>query len=203
MNRCTAPALVVCALVGALNLSAQDSQNSYVPLTLEQSYLFSLNKVVGGGGIALVAFKSAFDQLRDAPAQWGTEADSFATRAAWHFGRSLIRQNIAFGVRALDGEDPRYFVSGHGTKWERTKYAVEHTFVVHNSSGGWMPAYSLFLSSYATPFAVNDWRPVPRTVPHEIGAGSAGVGIAVVSSVFQEFWPDLKKDLKKKLRRDR
>ena len=189
-------AAVVCSLAGTIVLHAQDDpQPAYVPLTLEQKYLFTLNKVTGSGGLAVVLLKSSVDQLREMPHQWGDNGESFAVRTAARFGRSFVRQNLAFGVRALDGEDPRFFVSGHGGKWERTKYAIGRSFMVRNDRGNLMPAYSLLVSCYATPFIANEWRPDRMSVPREFGSGTSALGFAVVSNVFQEFWPDIKKKL--------
>jgi hypothetical protein len=193
MNRSFTPAAVVCALAGACVIHAQDAPPAYVPLTLEQQYSYSMNKAIGGPGLALVMIKSSFDQLRDTPNQWGSSGDSFAVRTASRFGRSFLRQNIGFGVRALDGEDPRYFPLGTGTKWTRTKYAMGHTFAVRNSSGNYMPAYSLLAADFGTPFLSNKWLPAPYTTPHEVRIGALAVGLAVGSHVFQEFWPDLRK----------
>ncbi len=174
---------------------AQDLSPSYTPLTLGEQYRFTWNKTFGAGSVATIMMKTSIDQFRDTPGQWGANADSFAVRAASHFGRSFLRQNIAFGVRALDGEDPRYFVSERRGTWGRTKYALGRTFVARGPDGNWMPAYSLFASAYATPFLVNEWRPEPRSVPGELRTGTVGLGIAAVSNVFQEFLPDLKKRL--------
>ena len=196
MTRSSTGVLVLCALAGAMILPAQDDpQPAYVPLTLEQNYLFSLNKVVGSGGLALVGMKASFDQAFDHPRQWGSGADSYAVRFASRFGRSFVRQNIAFGVRALDGEDPRYFVSGQGGRWQRTKYAIGHTFAAHNAHGGLMPAYGLLVSDYATPLIANQWRPNHDSATRAFGIGSLAVGISVGSSIWQEFWPDLRKKL--------
>ena len=184
-------ALVVCALAGVSD--AQDAQSAYVPLTLDQKYFFSMNKVVGKGAAGAVMLKAAFDQLREEPQQWGDHADSFAVRGASHLGRSFVRQGLAFGVRALDGEDPRYFVSGEGGRWARTRYAMVHTFEARNDRGQWMPAYSLLVSAYGTAFIANTWRPDHRGVGYNFGAGTAAIGLAVGSSIVQEFWPDLKK----------
>ncbi|SRR5579885_3225013 len=195
MIRSFAPAGVVCALAGCCFSHAQDLQ-TYQPLTLGEQYRFTLNKTVSPGALGLVLFKSLFDQMRDQPHQWGANADSFTVRAASHFGRSLLRQNIAFGIRAADGEDPRYFRSGQGGKWTRTRYALAHTFSVHDARGGWMPAYSLFVSSYATPFLANEWRPDRRTVPCELRAGTMSIGIQALSNLMQEFGPDIKNKIR-------
>src|SRR5579871_5779101 len=190
MTRSFVPAVVVCSFAGAAVSHAQnDPQTAYVPLTLAQKYLYTLDKVTGEGALAVVLMKSTFDQLRDEPHQWGYGTDAFAIRTASRFGRSFLRQNIAFGMRALDGEDPRYFVSGHGSKWTRTKYAIGHSFAVRNNRGDLMPAYSLLVSSYATPFLADEWRPDHHGVPRLLGSGTAATGMAVGSSIFQEFWP--------------
>jgi hypothetical protein len=164
----------------------------FVPLTLGENYLFTLNKVFSPGSMFLYSLHASIDQAMIKPQAWGTGPGGYALRSANVFGRSFVRQNVAFGVRALDHEDPRYFVLGHGGGWTRVKYAIERTFVVRNDSGGNMPAYSLFASSFATPYIADEWRP---GVVHPLRAGTLGVGFAVGSNVFQEFWPDIKKKL--------
>ncbi len=196
MTRSFATALVVCAFAGALVSRAQDTDPAYVPLTLGEKYQFSLNKVIGTGALTTVALKASMDQMLDRPHAWGPGIDSYAVRTASYFGRSFVRQNLAFGVRALDGEDPRYFRSGRGTKWERSKYAIAHTFMVRNDSGGSMPAYSLMVSSFATPFLANQWRPDRCMAGREVGAGFGGLGIAAGSSILQEFLPDIRQKLR-------
>lgn len=200
-----APAYVTCALAGVLVLHAQDASSSdstganalghFAPMTLGQKYGWASEKALGGPGLALVVLKASYDQTFNKPHQWGGDPESFAVRSASRFGRSFLRQNIAFGVRALDGEDPRYFVSGHGSKWTRVKYAVVHTFEVRSDSGNWMPAYSVIVAAYATPFLANQWRPDRHGAGWEFGVGTAGLGIAVGANLCQEFWPDLRKKL--------
>jgi hypothetical protein len=189
----------VCVLMTARAQSFQpvdvpppDSQPVYVPLTFQQDLFFGINKVMGPGGLALVSLKSGFDQLRDEPRQWGPNADSLAVRAASRFGRSFVRQGVALGVRELDGEDPRYYPLGQGTGWERTRYAIGHSFLAKNRQGKWMPAYSVLIANFATPFIAYEWRPDYQSVPRGFRAGAAGLSFAVGSSVFQEFWPDVK-----------
>jgi len=144
----------------------------------------------------LYTLRGGIDQWRGLPRQWGHGWDSYAVRSTSFFGRSLVRENIAFGVRAIDHEDPRYFPLGQGSRWARVRYAIERTFLVKNDSGGTMPAYSLFVSAYTAPFIAQQWRPEHFTSSHPFKVGSARIGIAVGSDVFQEFWPDLKRKLK-------
>jgi hypothetical protein len=86
-------------------------------------------------------------------------------------------------------------VLGHGSGWTRVKYAVLRTFLVRNDSGGTMPAYSLLVAAYGTPLLADRWGVEHFLNPHPFRAGTAALGFAVGSDVFQEFWPDLKQKL--------
>ena len=205
MKRSFARALVVCAFAGAVASQAQDltpdstpPPPAYTPLSLEQKYFFAMDKIVGAPALTLVFLKASFDQVRNVPHQWGSDEGAYAVRYASRFGRSFARQNLAFAVRALDGEDPRYFMLGKGGGWTRTKYAVGHTFVAKNNRGEWMPAYAVLVSNFGMPFIANEWRPDRHSVPREFRTGLGGVGFAVGSNVVQEFWPDLRKKVFKR-----
>ena len=203
---------VVCAFGGVLlaPLQAQDPETPpndavvssstftptlYAPLTLAQKYLYSVNQVFSPGSMFLYGLHAGIDQWRDLPHQWGSGEESYAVRTASFFGRSFLRQNIAFGVRAFDHEDPRYFPLAHGSHWTRVKYAIVRTFLVQNDLGGIMPAYSLVASAYMTPFFADKWRPDHFDDTHPLRVGSGSIGIAVGSNVFREFWPDIRKKL--------
>lgn len=164
------------------------------PLSLEQKYLFTLNQVFSPGAMALYNFRSGVDEVLHKHAPWGSEG-SYGLHTASFLGRSFLRQNLAFGVRAIDHEDPRYFVLGHGSGWTRVKYAVARTFLARSDRGGDMPAYSLFVAAYGTPLLADRWGLEHFLNPHPFRAGTAGIGIAAGSDIFQEFWPDLKKKL--------
>src|SRR5579872_2224325 len=212
--KCSFPrALFVCAFAGVVALHVHDPQADhsspdhappvqtapiYTPLTLQQKYLFAMNNMIGAPALSLVLLKATFDHVADSPGKWGSDEGAFAVRYASRFGRSFVRQNLAFGVRALDGEDPRYFVSGHGSGWTRTRYAIGHTFVAKNDRGNWMPAYAMLVSNFGMPFIANEWRPDRHSVPREFRMGGVAVGFATGSSLWQEFWPDLRKKVWKK-----
>ncbi len=186
-------------LGGATALAAQDLPNTdYVPLDVKGKYLYSVDQMFSFPRLLSIAIRAGVDQGTDTPIQWGGGTAGYAERFASHFGRSFLRENIAFGVRALDHEDPRYFVLGKGGLWKRTKYAVRQTFVVRNDHGSTMPAYSRFISTYSMPLISQAWRPEQFSVGRELGNGSIGMATGVGYNVFQEFWPDLKKKVLKK-----
>jgi hypothetical protein len=132
--------------------SATPPVSAYSPLDLKHKYLYSLNEMTGPAQWIGFAVHAGLDQAEKAPNAWGNGPDSFGVRMANHFGRSFLRSNIAFGVRAVDGEDPRYFRLGKGSGMTRTKYALTRAFLSRKDDGGWMPAYSRFAADYASPF---------------------------------------------------
>lgn len=185
-----------------LNSSAAFTPDTtYAPLTLGQKYLYSLQRTVAPADWAGFALRSTIDQLWSRPVTWGSGPQSFGIQMASHFGMRLLYQNMAFGVRAIDHEDPRYFRSGHGTVWKRTEFAVVHTFAVRKDDGGEIPAYSLFFAAYATPAIAHVWRPGPFGASRELGAGSIGIGVGVAESVWREFAPDLRRRLPRRIQR--
>jgi hypothetical protein len=178
-------------------LAANDVNVAYVPLTLWQNYAWSLDQIFGPGELFVVAARTAFDHSRSRPSSWGGGLEGYTMRAASRLGRVAVRQEIAFAVRALDHEDPRYFRSPGAGGWRRTRYAVGHTFVVRNERGGTMPAYSLLVADFATPFIAQAWRPEPINAGREFRGGAVAIGFAAVGNLGREFWPDIRKKLRR------
>ena len=166
---------------------------SYTPLDLTQKYLYSLNETTGPAQWIGFALHATLDQAQKSPGIWGSGPDAFGMRVANAFGRNLLRANIAFGVRAFDHEDPRYFRMDKGTPWKRVRYALTRTVMARQDDGRWMPAYSRLVADYATPFLAQTWRPENFSVGRGFRGGSVAVGMGFGSNLWQEFWPNIKK----------
>ncbi|HML15921.1 MAG TPA: hypothetical protein VK419_02800 [Bryobacteraceae bacterium] len=179
--------------------SDQIISQAYIPLTLGQNYLFTADQVAGPGALFAVGIHGFLDEALNRPHQWGTGEGAIGLRIASDFGRRFLRQNIAFGVRALDHEDPRYFRSGQGNLLTRVRYATVHTFLVRNDHGSAMPAYSLFISSSTMPFIAQSWRPEPFSVGRGFAGDGVSIGFAMATNMWNEFWPDLRANLPRKL----
>lgn len=180
--------------------SDQIIANAYVPLTLEQKYMFTVARVTGPGPMVALGFHALIDDAMNRPRQWGTDEGSIGLRTASAFGRSFLRQNIAFGVRTLDHEDPRYFRSGHGRVLSRVRYAAAHTLTARKDNGSAMPAYSLFVSAATMPFIAQSWRPEPFSAGRGFRGAGIGIGVAIAADLWNEFWPDFRAKLPRGLR---
>jgi hypothetical protein len=166
----------------------------YTPLTLRESYAYTTAAIIGPSTLFRVATTAAIEQTENKPSGWAATPGGYALRAASAFGQIAVRENIAFGIRALDGEDPRYFRSGRGGFWQRTGYALGHTFAAVNSKGRLMPAWSMLAADYSAPFIARQWTPgQPPSTSRELAAGTLGVGVIVTQNLILEFWPDLQK----------
>lgn len=165
----------------------------YQPLTFSENYFYSVHQIFTVPRVFQVAAHAAIDAARHSDG-WGSGAGAFEMRSASSFGRAFVKENLAFGVRAVDGEDPRYTRLGQGTVWVRIRYAVGHTFMVRGRTGDYMPAYSL-AANYAMPFVAQEWHPGAIHGGRELRAGTIGVASAVSTNLGREFWPDLKKKL--------
>lgn len=208
---------LVFALVGCGTLLAQDGRaledetvldplaltplnGPYVPLTLGQNYAWSIHQMFDPGRLFLVAADAALDHSANNPSAWGQGSEGYAVRVASHLGHEVVRENIAFAVRAFDHEDPRYVRSSEAGLRKRVGHAAGHAFLARNERGGTMPAYSLFVAGFATPFIAQTWRPEPINAGRELRSGSMAIGLAATGNMYEEFWPDIRKKLHRSAR---
>ena len=132
-------------------------------------------------------------QWRDTPPEWGQGADAYGIRFASGFGRSVISRTIAFGVAAVDNEDPRFVPSNESGIWRRTRHAIVGTFVSRTPTGGSMPAFSRFVGVYSAGFIANAWEPRSQNdTGHALERGSTALLSSVGWHIFEEFWPDIR-----------
>jgi hypothetical protein len=171
-----------------------DSATGYTPLSIREKYGYTTATTFGPATLFRVATTAAIEQRDNNPAAWASTPGGYALRAASAFGQIAVRENIAFGVRALDGEDPRYFRSGKGGLWKRTGYALGHTFTAVNAKGSLMPAWSMLAADYSAPFIARQWTPnATQSMNRELATGTLGVGVIVTQNLILEFWPDMRK----------
>ncbi len=100
--------LLAPALFGQVQQPGQlPSQADTEPLTLGEKYRVALNCSVDPVEFLRIGLGAGLDQARNYPREWGQGWDAFGVRVASGFGQQLIREQIEFGVWAIDHEDPR------------------------------------------------------------------------------------------------
>lgn len=99
-------------------------------------------------------------------------------------------------VPALTHEDPRYYTLGKGGFFHRTGYAITCAFVTKTDSGGKAFNWSEVGGNALEAGLSNAYYP-----PQERGLSQTAVNFgvqmesAVLNHVFQEFWPDIRKNI--------
>lgn len=146
--------------------------------------MFSLETIVGP------AFGAGIGQWEDEPSGWHQGAEGYGKRFGSGIARHTIDETIRFGFAAVDGEDPRYFLSEDRSFWGRTRHAIVSTFVSQRASGGHIPAFSRFAGTYGASFISNVWYPDNRaTAGYAARRGSTALASSIGFHLLREFVP--------------
>jgi hypothetical protein len=96
-------------------------------------------------------------------------------------------------------QDPRYFQKGKGTFLARAFYAVSRTFVTRGDDGKPQVNFSEILgSSISAGISTYTYHPrEDRTIPNTVKVWGSQVGYDTLTSVVREFWPDIRRKIKK------
>ena len=102
------------------------------------------------------------------------------------------------GVGFMVRDDPRYYRSEAESTGARLKHALVSTVVVRNQNGGRMPAYSRLAGLVAGNMIETRWLPESQSSFADAARRSASqVGFQVGYNIFKEFWPDIKRKLRR------
>jgi hypothetical protein len=99
-------------------------------------------------------------------------------------------------VPTITHEDPRYYTMGQGGFFRRMGYAISRTFITKTDSGGSSFNWSEVAGNGLEAGLSNAYYP-----PQERGASQTALNwgtqmeSAVLNHVFQEFWPDIRKNV--------
>jgi hypothetical protein len=131
------------------------------------------------------------------------------------FGQGAEGYGKRFGANAADGtienfftgailpsilhQDPRFFQSNQGGFFRRTGYAVSRIFVTRTDSGGRQFNFSEIVgSALSAGISTYSYHPEgDRTLPNTLSVWGTQVGYDTITIVVKEFWPDIRRKLKK------
>lgn len=144
-----------------------------------------------------LAYAGLLQEL-NAPKEWGYGWAAYGRRVASTEACGVIHGVLAFGLDTTLHEDPRYFRSEHKGLWRRMAHAARDTILTHTDAGGETVSTWRLGSAYGAAFLSNLWYP-DRLDTVRLGflQGSLRVGFDLVTNLSTEFWPDLKKKLRR------
>jgi hypothetical protein len=145
-----------------------------------------------------LAYAGLLQEL-NAPKEWGDGLAAYGRRVASTEACGVIHGVLAFGLDTTLHQDPRYFRSDRKGLFRRIAHAARGTILTHTDAGGETLSTWRLGSAYGAEFLSNLWYP-DRLDTVRLGflQGSLRVGFDLVSNLSAEFWPDLRKKLRRR-----
>ena len=171
----------------------------FTPMTRSERFSNYLGSVASYGSIIRAAAAAGIQQANGTPKEWGGGAAGYGDRVGDAYAYNVINRTLQYGISAALHEDNRYFVSDQTGFFRRTKYAIRSTLLARHDNGSQSISFSRFGGAAGAAFISRSWQPRSTTTAGD-GAVSFGLTISadVGFNVFREFWPDLKRHLRKK-----
>lgn len=144
--------------------------------------------------------QAGISQANNSEPGYGQGAEGFAKRYAQNFADGTIENFTTQAIfPSLFHQDPRYYQSGQGGAKRRILYAVSRIFVTRTDSGQSQLNYSEFLgSSSAAVISTYTYHPrSDRDLSTAASVWASEVGFDALNNLIKEFWPDVRRKLRK------
>jgi hypothetical protein len=170
------------------------------PLSAAQKFQVTARSVFDPVNFVWFGLLAGISQAENSEPGYRQGAKGYAKRYAAYMGDGVIENFSTQAVLpALFHQDPRFFQSGQGGFWRRTRYAVTRIFVTRSDSGNAQFNYSEILGSAAAA-SISTYTYHPggdRTLANTASVWGSQVGYDALTYVIKEFWPDLRRRLNK------
>ncbi len=167
-------------------------------LTAEGKARYFFESTFGLKSFGFTAAGTGIRQAYGAVPEWGGGLEGYGKRYASSFGQKAIDRSIRIGLQTLLREEPRFIASGKSGIFSRTVGAASRTFVIYRDNGGARPAYTRWAGVFAAAYVSRRWHPDSYgSASSCVAAGLTSIGLDAAGNVWNEFWPDLKKRLRR------
>jgi hypothetical protein len=183
------------------NFLTLENSGRVPPLTTGQKFKVVTRSSFDYIQIPWYGFLAGVSQAENSEPGYGQGAEGYGKRFGAAFADGTI-ENFMTGaiLPSLLHQDPRFFQSGKGGFWRRTGYAMSRIVVTRTDSGGQQFNYSEVVGSAASA-AISTYSYHPsadRTLSNTASVWGTQVGYDTITIVVKEFWPDIRRKLKKK-----
>jgi hypothetical protein len=183
------------------NFLTLENAGQIPPLTAGQKF-----KVVARGSFDYVqyfwyGFLAGISQAENSEPGYGQGAAGYGKRYGAYFADGTIENFMTSAVfPSVLHQDPRFFQSGNGGFLHRTGYAVSRIVVTRTDSGHQQFNYSeIFGSALSAGISTYSYHPRnDRNIGNALSVWGSQVGYDTITFTIKEFWPDIRRKLKKK-----
>ena len=167
--------------------------------TVESKLRFHADAVYSPWSMAESDAYAGILQDLDTPREWGQGGEAYAKRLASTLASSGIHSVLAFGLDSTLHQDPRYFRSRDKGFRRRTAHVFRGTILTRTDRGGETLSTWRLGSDYGAAFLSNRWYPSRLgTVRWSMADGSLRLGFDFASNLGAEFWPDVKRKIRRR-----
>jgi hypothetical protein len=168
------------------------------PLTSAEKFRTVARGAFDYGQFIWFGILSGISQAENSERGFQQGAEGYGKRYAAYFGDGTIENFMVGAVfPSLLRQDPRFYQSSHGRFLHRLGYAASRILITRSDSGSSQFNYSEILgSAAASAISTYSYHPhADRTLANTASVWGTQVAYDAMSTVFKEFWPDIRKRL--------
>ena len=146
-------------------------------------------------------FLAGISQAENSEPGYGQGAAGYGKRFGAAVADGTIENFLTSAVfPSLLHQDPRFFQSGKGGFWHRTGYAMSRVVVTRRDSGNAQTNFSEIVgSALAAGISTYSYYPrADRNVGNAVSVWGSQIGYDMLTYVVKEFWPDIRRKIRKK-----
>jgi hypothetical protein len=181
------------------NFLTLENAGNVPPLTTAEKFKVTARGTFDPVEFAWYGALAGIGQAENSQATYRQGAEGYAKRYGAAFADGTIENFMTKAVfPSLLREDPRYFQLGKGGFWRRTGYAVSRIFVTRTDSGHDRFNFSEIAgSAVAAGISVSYHARGERNLGNAMTTWGTQVGYDTLTAVVKEFWPDIRRKLRK------
>jgi hypothetical protein len=182
------------------NFLTVENAGNIPPLTAKQKFAVVARSSFDWAQYPWYGFLAGISQAENSEPGYGQGGEGYGKRygAAWADGTI---ENFWVGAvfPSLLRQDPRFFQKGKGGFWHRTGYAISRMVIIRSDSGSNQFNFSEILgSAMAAGISTYSYHPhADKTLRNTTKVWGTQVGYDTLTLFVKEFWPDLRRKLKK------
>ena len=171
------------------------------PLTAGQKFKITLRSSFDYVQYPWYAALAGISQAENSEAGYGQGAEGYAKRFGQEFADGTIENFMVNAVvPSLLHTDPRYYQLGKGGFWHRTGYALSRLVITRTDAGNHIFNFGeIGGSAAAAAISTYSYHPqADRNLSNVASTWGTQIGYDALSIFAKEFWPDIRRKIKKK-----
>ena len=187
-------------LFGVLpNYATVENEHQFGPLTVKDKFKLTADSMFDPVTFPFIGLEALISQAQNSDPEYGQGLKGYGARYGTAYGDALFGTTMTTSVfPSLLHQDPRYFQLGSGSITHRSLYSVSRIFWTRNDDGNHGFNYSEIVGNLVAAGISNAYHPAQeRTISNTMSVWGTDIMWDAVSNVAKEFWPDIRRKLRK------